>query len=92
MIDKLGEDAEFNIGVDIALGVGDQATITCGAFMIPVCILLAFIFPGNHFFPVAFFGFFSDLCNGNRMYGIQRKYVPFSVNWYRIYVLYTVCI
>lgn len=56
MIDKLGEDAEFNIGVDIALGVGDQATITCGAFMIPVCILLAFIFPGNHFFPVAFFG------------------------------------
>ena len=56
MIEKLGEDADFNIGVDIALGVGNQTAITCGALMIPISILLAFIFPGNSFFPVAFFG------------------------------------
>lgn len=56
MIRKLGEDADFNIGVDIALGVGNQTAITCGALMIPVSILLAFVLPGNNFFPVAFFG------------------------------------
>lgn len=56
MIRKLGEDADFNIGVDIALGVGNQTAITVGALMIPISILLAFILPGNKFFPVAFFG------------------------------------
>ncbi len=56
MIDKLGEDADFNIGVDIALGVGDQTVITSSAIMIPIAILIAFIYPGNKFFPVAFFG------------------------------------
>lgn len=56
MIKKLGKDADFNIGVDIALGVGDQTAITVGALMIPIAILLAFILPGNAFFPIAFFG------------------------------------
>lgn len=56
MIRKLGEDAEFNIGVDIALGVGNQTVITSSAIMIPIAILIAFVYPGNKFFPVAFFG------------------------------------
>ena len=56
MIDKLGEDEDFNVGVDIALGVGDQTAITCSSLMIPIAILLAFILPGNSFFPSAFFG------------------------------------
>ncbi len=56
MIKRLGPDAQFNIGVDIALGVGDQTVITASAIMIPISILIAFIFPGNKFFPVAFFG------------------------------------
>lgn len=56
MIKKLGEDADINIGVDIALGVGNQTAITVGAFMIPICIFLAFILPWNQFFPAAFFG------------------------------------
>jgi len=56
MIKKLGEDADINIGVDIALGVGNQTAITVGAFMIPICISLAFILPWNKFFPAAFFG------------------------------------
>lgn len=56
MIKKLGKDADFNIGVDIALGVGDQTAITVGALMIPIAILLAFILPKNAFFPIAFFG------------------------------------
>ena len=56
MIKKLGPDADFNIGVDIALGVGDQTTITVGVLMIPISIFLAFVLPGNAFFPIAFFG------------------------------------
>lgn len=56
MIKKLGDDADINIGVDIALGVGNQTAITVGAFMIPICICLAFILPWNKFFPAAFFG------------------------------------
>lgn len=56
MIKKLGEDAEFNVGVDIALGVGDETAITTSAIMIPIAIAMAFIFPGNNFFPTAFFG------------------------------------
>lgn len=56
MIKKLGEDADINIGVDIALGVGNQTAITVAAVMIPICIFLAFILPWNNFFPAAFFG------------------------------------
>ena len=37
-------------------GVGDQTVITSSAIMIPIAILIAFIYPGNKFFPVAFFG------------------------------------
>ena len=56
MIKRLGQDADINIGVDIALGVGNQTAITVAAFMIPICICLAFILPWNKFFPAAFFG------------------------------------
>ena len=56
MITKLGPDEDFNIGVDVALGVGDQTAITCSSIMIPISIALAFILPGNSFFPSAFFG------------------------------------
>ncbi|SBV97119.1 conserved membrane hypothetical protein [uncultured Eubacteriales bacterium] len=56
MITRLGEDAEFNIGVDIALGVGDQSSITASTLMIPISVLLAFILPWNQFFPLAFLG------------------------------------
>lgn len=56
MIKRLGEDAQFNVGVDIALGVGNQSSITASTLMIPISVLLAFILPWNSFFPVAFFG------------------------------------
>ena len=56
MIKRLGEDADFHIGVDIALGVGNQTAITVSALMIPISVFLAFALPFNHFFPLAFFG------------------------------------
>lgn len=42
---KVGEDADIYIGMDIALGLGDPACITCTAIMIPVTVLLVFLVP-----------------------------------------------
>ena len=56
---KIGEDADIYIGMDIALGLGDPACITCSAIMIPVTILLAFLVPGMRFFPL---GILAEVC------------------------------
>ena len=50
---KVGEDADIYIGMDIALGLGDPACITCTAIMIPVTVLLVFLVPGMRFFPLS---------------------------------------
>ncbi|MDY5497225.1 MAG: PTS transporter subunit IIC [Anaerobutyricum sp.] len=50
---KIGEDADIYIGMDIALGLGDPACITCTAIMIPVTILLVFLVPDMRFFPLS---------------------------------------
>ncbi|MGN1377786.1 MAG: PTS transporter subunit IIC [Dorea sp.] len=56
---KVGEDADVYIGMDIALGLGDPACITCTAIMIPVTILLAFLIPDMRFFPL---GILAEVC------------------------------
>lgn len=56
---KIGEDADIYIGMDIALGLGDPACITCSAIMIPVTILLAFLVPNMRFFPL---GILAEVC------------------------------
>lgn len=56
---KIGEDADIYIGMDIALGLGDPACITCSAILIPVTILLAFLVPGMRFFPL---GILAEVC------------------------------
>lgn len=56
---KVGEDADLYIGMDIALGLGDPACITCAAIMIPVTILLSFLVPGMRFFPL---GILAEVC------------------------------
>ncbi|WP_249029004.1 PTS transporter subunit IIC [Tannockella kyphosi] len=50
---KIGPDADIYIGMDIALGLGDPACITCTAVMIPVTILIALMLPDMRFFPLA---------------------------------------
>ncbi|HJC50424.1 MAG TPA: PTS galactitol transporter subunit IIC [Candidatus Anaerostipes avistercoris] len=50
---KVGEDADIYIGMDIALGLGDPACITCTAIMIPITILLVFLVPDMRFFPLS---------------------------------------
>lgn len=53
---KLGEDEEIYVGMDCALGLGDPTTITSALIMIPIVIGLAFIIPGNQFFPIGMLG------------------------------------
>ncbi|MCD8091208.1 MAG: PTS galactitol transporter subunit IIC [Clostridiales bacterium] len=48
----LGEDAELWIGMDVALGLGDPACVTCTAICIPITIAMAFLIPGMTYFPI----------------------------------------
>lgn len=52
MRNNMGEDEELLVGMDVSLGVGDEAVITCTLLLIPITIALAFIIPGNSYFPV----------------------------------------
>lgn len=56
---KIGEDADIYIGMDIALGLGDPACITCTAIMIPITIFLALVIPDMRFFPL---GLLAEIC------------------------------
>lgn len=49
---KDGSERELNIGMDVALALGDPAAITTTVLMIPLCIAFAFIIPGMNYFPV----------------------------------------
>lgn len=48
----LDKDRELNIGMDIALALGDPAAITTTVLMIPLSIVFAFIIPNMTYFPV----------------------------------------
>lgn len=50
--DKDGNDRELNIGMDVALALGDPTAITTTVLMIPLAILYAFHIPGMTYFPV----------------------------------------
>jgi len=52
----MGEDAELIIGMDVALGLGDPACITCTAICIPLTILFAFMIPNMTYFPIPLLG------------------------------------
>lgn len=49
---KDGSERELNIGMDIALALGDPTAITTTVLMIPLAIAFAFIIPGMTYFPV----------------------------------------
>lgn len=52
MTKQMGEDADLNIGMDVALGLGDPATITTTVISIPIVMLCALILPGMQTFPI----------------------------------------
>ena len=49
---NLTKDREFIIAVNDALGYGEAATLTTGLLVIPFCVLIAFILPGNLVIPL----------------------------------------
>ena len=49
----IGKDADIKVGMDIAMGLGDPACITCTAIMIPITVGMAFLVPDMRFFPAA---------------------------------------
>ncbi len=59
MKQKIGEDEDIVIGMDVAMGLGDPACITCTAIMIPVTIGLSFLVPNMRFFPL---GMLAEVC------------------------------
>ncbi len=52
MTKQMGEDAELNIGMDCALGLGDPATVTVTVITIPLTMLAALVMPGVKTFPI----------------------------------------
>lgn len=70
MKNKLGEDEDVYIGMDIALGLGDPACITCTAIMIPLTIAMAFVIPDMRFFPL---GILAEVCYLAPMYVLTGK-------------------
>lgn len=56
-----GDDADFYIGLDPAILLGDPEVVTAGIFFIPITLLIAIIMPGNRILPfgdLATIGFF----------------------------------
>ena len=56
-----GEDADFYIGLDPAILLGNPEVVTAGILFIPITLLLAIIIPGNRILPfgdLATIGFF----------------------------------
>ncbi len=49
---QMGEESNLNIGMDVALGLGDPTTITTTVISIPLVMLMALILPGIKIFPV----------------------------------------
>ena len=61
MHNHFGEEANFYIGLDPAVLLGDPEVVTAGIIFIPVTLLIAIIMPGNRILPfgdLATIGFF----------------------------------
>lgn len=53
MARRFPDRADFYIGLDIAVAIGNPAIISTGLLLTPIAILLAFLVPGNQTLPVA---------------------------------------
>lgn len=49
---QMGDDADLNIGMDVALGLGDPTTTTTTVISIPLVMLCALVLPGIKTFPI----------------------------------------
>jgi PTS system galactitol-specific IIC component len=61
MHSRFGEDADFFIGLDPAILLGDPEVVTAGILFIPITLIIAILIPGNRILPfgdLATIGFF----------------------------------
>lgn len=87
--DKDGNERELNIGMDVALALGDPTAITITVLMIPLSIAFAFIIPGMNYFPVGMLTVIVYMipmivqgCKGNMFRSITASAVfLFFVEW-----------
>lgn len=52
MTKQMGDNTELNIGMDVALGLGDPMTITVTVISIPLIMIAALILPNIQMFPI----------------------------------------
>lgn len=82
--DKFG-DAEFYIGLDPAILLGDPQVVTAGLIFIPFTILIAVIVPGNQVLPfgdLATIGFFIAIATGVHKGNLFRTIISGSFIMY----------
>ena len=82
--DKFG-DAEFYIGLDPAILLGDPQVVTAGLIFIPLTILIAVIVPGNQVLPfgdLATIGFFIAIATGVHKGNLFRTIISGSFIMY----------
>ncbi|MDD4370364.1 MAG: PTS galactitol transporter subunit IIC [Anaerostipes sp.] len=53
---SMGEDAELLIGMDVAVGLGHPAAVTCTILAMPFVILMGLLIPGMKYFPIGVLG------------------------------------
>ena len=78
MTKQMGEDADLNIGMDVALGLGDPTTTTTTVISIPLVMLCALALPGVKTFPIGIL--MSVIYMSDDGYGKQRKFVALNTN------------
>lgn len=82
--DKFG-DAEFYIGLDPAILLGDPQVVTAGLIFIPLTILISVIVPGNQVLPfgdLATIGFFIAIATGVHKGNLFRTIISGSFIMY----------
>lgn len=90
MREKIGDDAELNIGMDIALGLGDPTVVTVTVLCLPIVILFAFIIPNMSYFPVGLLGgvcYVIPMCAMASDGNVLRTFISSAVNLFFIVLL-----
>ncbi|MCR2045654.1 PTS transporter subunit IIC [Anaerosalibacter massiliensis] len=90
MREKIGDDAELNIGMDIALGLGDPTVVTVTVLCLPIVILFAFLIPNMSYFPVGLLGgvcYVIPMCAMASKGNVLRTFITSAVSLFFIVLL-----
>lgn len=87
---KMGNETKLNIGMDIALSLGDPAVITVTVLCIPIVILFAFIIPNMTYFPVGLLGavcYVIPMCTMASDGNVLRTFISSVINLFFVVLL-----